>query len=145
MKKKQAVALMLALLLTTFLFVLGLGLLYFVERDSYVSLVQQRDQKAFVLARSGLMYARNTLVTSPASTAPWLVTPSTRVNYDVDLATPHLERFVLWVDGDTDRTLHSLGQLVNSAGTVLASRELCAPSYASSELRINQVFYDKDL
>lgn len=54
--RSRGVALLTALMLSMFLLVLATGFLYFIERDSWQSLQQERALRADYAARSGLDY-----------------------------------------------------------------------------------------
>lgn len=130
---------MLALLLTMFLFVLGLSLLYFLDRDSRAGLNLHRSQQAQALAQSGIMYAR----TQALEYGIDAIALNLDHTYDVDVA--GLEQFRIWreVDVDVGDVLHSRGMVKDSAGKVLAQRELATlPGYPPS---MNLIVWDVDL
>lgn len=129
---RRAAAMMLVLLVTTFLSILGMSLLYFVERDSYSTLQLHREQKAEMLALAGINYARYVQFTYGPDTfsgLPPLMIPHTGTTiYNVD--PDGLEQFEIWTDTSdtTNYPVHSLGTVKDSQGKVLARRELATPS-----------------
>lgn len=133
-KSRLAVALMLAIFLTSFLFVLGLTMLYFIDRDARAGLTLQRAMKAQSAAFSGILYARNvymldTLYGTNSLTISPNCPPITASNfYSVD-PQAGLSGFVVWRDnGIPIFNLHALGLVRDASDRILASRELAAPN-----------------
>jgi hypothetical protein len=60
---------MTVLMLSTFLLILGIAFLYFVERDSYAQLQQQRATRAEYAARSGVDYFYYRDISEPTALA----------------------------------------------------------------------------
>jgi len=159
-KKREGMALMLSLCLTTFLFVVGISLLYFVERDSYTSLALEREAKAQVLAMTGMNFARYSLqqqffaangaVAEVSVTGPptCIANATNPFIYDVDGV--GLEQFQIWTVNDTAYyPVHSVGILKDRAnGNVLARRELASPSAIGGNanfLTMQIMIWDHDL
>lgn len=120
---------MVALFLTVFLLVIGLGLLYYLERDSQASIGMNRSVRAQVIALAGLHYARlqeqayQQDLPTPPQAFPAGAAPQT---FSLDASGS--ERFVIWKTATAGQPIHCRGEIVNSAGQVMASRELAAYS-----------------
>jgi len=114
---------MMALLLTMFLFVLGLGLLYFLDRDSRAGLNLQRSQQAQAAAQSGISYARSQAMTY-SSTGILAIPTTPSLFYSLD-ATNQVG-FTLLREGANwwDCVIYSEGQIRDTDGKVLARRTL---------------------
>ena len=134
---------MLALLLAVFLFILGIGLLFFIERDSQAGLHLQRSQKALVMAQTGLLFARHTEMEYGPSA---IAVGAPHKIYDLDNV-GH-EQFEIWKDGDAHASIHCAGIIKNSQGAVVARRELAAPTMLGTTRVINYMHlntWDVDL
>lgn len=66
-QSSRGIALLTALMISVFLLVLGIGFLYFIERDSYAQLQQERATRAEYAARSGLDYFYYKDIENPAN------------------------------------------------------------------------------
>lgn len=141
MGARRGSAVMMALMVTTLMFVLGVGLLAFLRTDSEAALVLQRTQKALMVARSGIHFARYcelNYIPSP------LIAGGSHFVYALDA--DGLEQFEIWKDSDADLTVHSVGTLKDSRGVVLARRELASPTmYPGSPTSMNTNIWDVDL
>lgn len=133
---------MVAMMIISLLFVLGVGMLYAVERDGQANLSLQRTQKALVLARSGISFARY----AELGYGPGAVGSTHRI-YNVDSA-GH-EQFEIWKDADTFKTVHAVGLVKDSRGVIFARRELAAPTVDATGYTIatsmNVNIWDVDL
>ena len=136
---ERGVALMLALFLTTFLFVLGLTMLYFIDRDARAGLNLQRSQQAQASAQSGMIFARDIIMNEYGST---FSVPSTPTFYAMDAS--NLNGFEIWKDSAIPYpTIHSVGLVRDASGNTLMRRELAAPSDPPSLIYENS--WDVDL
>jgi len=121
----RGAALIAALFLTVFLLIVGLGLLYYLERDGQASVSMQRSHRAQVIALGGLSYARLQEMAyqrdtpTPPDSFPAGAAPQT---FAFD--TSGHERFVLWKELVPGQPIHCRAEIVDSAGRVLSSREL---------------------
>ncbi|MBS2040906.1 hypothetical protein JST97_38320 [bacterium] len=116
---------MISLLLTMFLLVIGLGLLYYLERDGHASIGMQRSHRAQVIALAGLNYARlqemayqRDVPTPPDPFPPGA--PAQTFNLDG----AGTERFRIWKESLNGQPIHCQGQILDSSARVLAVREL---------------------
>ena len=139
---RRGAALMMALFLTVFLFVLGISLLYFLDQDSRFGLDMQRSQQAQTLARSGIYYARNEEVNNPPTGIPSPTNPPIGYfEYYTDAV--QTQGFRIWKDSDPNRTVHVVGLVRDSSGRVLASRELATS--ALDPVKMHLRYWDFDL
>ncbi|MBT9586925.1 hypothetical protein IV102_26525 [bacterium] len=137
-RNERAVALMLAIFLTSFLFILGLTMLIFIDRDTRAGLNLQRSQQAQAAAQSGMFFARKLLMRDVF----YGTTTLTAAPVDFYALDPAgLEGFQLWKDAIGD--VHSLGMVRDASGTILMRRELASPSNPESLLMENS--WDVDL
>lgn len=138
---ERGVALMLAIFLTSFLFVLGLTMLYFIDRDTRAGLNLKRSQQAQAAAQSGLMYARqlimndnvygtNTLGNAPGDFYALDATASCGFQVWREVLPP-------------DDVIHSRGLIRDSDGKTLMRRDLAAPGFPESLIVENS--WDVDL
>ncbi|ODT71562.1 hypothetical protein ABS71_08125 [bacterium SCN 62-11] len=124
-RPRRGAALMVSLMLTVFLLVIGLGLLYYLERDGHASIGMQRSHRAQVLALAGLNYARlqemayQRDVPTPPDPFPPGDPPQT-------FALDGGERFRLWKENAPGQPVHCRGEILDSAAHVVAARELAA-------------------
>lgn len=120
--KERGIALMIALFLTVFLFVLGLTLLYFLDQDSRFGLTMQRAQQAQSMAQAGIFFARSQeLNYGPdcIGTAPLI--------YWADAS--QTQGFLIWKEEEPNpsKQIHSRGLIYSTDGKVLGKREVAAP------------------
>lgn len=139
---RRGAALMMALFLTVFLFVLGLSLLYFLDQDSRFGLEMQRSQQAQTLARSGIYFARNEEVKSSPGGIP-APTNAPLGYYEYYTDPVQTQGFRIWKDTDANRTVHVLGLVRDSSGKVLASRQLATSTL--DPLKMHLRYWDVDL
>jgi len=137
---------MMALFLTTLLFVLGVGLLYFLDQDSRFGLNMQRSQQAHTLAKSGILFAIYEEYNSqPTGIAPM---PASYV-YWTDAS--QTMGFRIWKENDAGKTIKASGQVRDASGRVLAVRVFAVEAAPSgilppASLRYMQTrYWDYDL
>ncbi len=119
--KERGIALMIALFLTVFLFVLGLTLLYFLDQDSRFGLEMQRSQQAQSMAQAGIFYARS----QELSYGPDCI-GTTPLIYWSDSA--QTQGFLIWKEaGDPNKNIHARGLIYATDQKILGQRELAAP------------------
>jgi hypothetical protein len=128
---------MLAIFLTSFLFVLGLTMLYFIDRDTRAGLNLQRSQQAQAAAQSGMFFARQMLMRDMFySTTSIAATPVDFYGLDPG----NRSGFQIWNQAGV---VHVVGMVRDSSGTVLMRRELASPANPPSLLVEN--CWDVDL
>ena len=131
---RRGAALMTALMVTMFLFVLSLAVLSYLERDSRASLQLRRTQQALANAQAGMSYVRGQMI--EANSVGALIDGTHRV-YDID--STGLDAFEVWLDSDSGKTVHSVGLVRSPSGLVIARRELASPSHTGSWYGFNPV------
>ncbi len=127
MGDRRGAALMTALMVTMFLFVLSLAVLSYLERDSRASLQLRRTQQALANAQAGLFYVRAQMIEGGSV---GVLVDGTHRMYDLD--STGLDAFEVWLESDSGQTVHSLGLVRSASGNVLARRELASPSHTGS-------------
>lgn len=139
---RRGAALMMALFLTVFLFVIGVSLLYFLDQDSRFGLEMQRSQQAQTLARSGIYFARNEEVKNTPTGIPAPTNPP--IGYYEYYTDPvHTQGFRVWKDSDANRTVHVVGLVKDSSGKIPASRELASSTLDPVKMHLR--YWDVDL
>jgi hypothetical protein len=143
---QRGAALMVALFLTTLLFVLGVALLYFLDQDSRFGLNMQRSQQAHSLAKSGILFA---IYEEYNSQPTGMAMMPTTYTYWTD-ATQTLG-FRVWKENDAGKTLKASGLVRDASGRTLATRVFAVESVPSglpfpASLRTMQArYWDYDL
>ncbi len=115
--RQKGIALITAMMLATFLFVTGLGFLYFMERDSHQQLRQERAIRAQYAARSGLDYFYFRDIEDPSTFTSGVV------NGPFELEPGEYFEVTKMSDGGC----RSRGWVEDSSGRVRAQRVLVAP------------------
>lgn len=112
-KRRQALVMVLALLLTFFLFIFGGVLLAGVERDLGFENRRQLQARAHYLALSGVQYYQHKVVPPAAQQLPPVSVESGQL---------------FAVAGTPDGTITSRGYVLSPAGAVLAEKTLVVPN-----------------
>lgn len=126
---------MLSMLLAMFLFTVGIGFLYFVERDSYMQLRSEKMERATCLAQAGVDYVCWKDVHNPDffKSAPQTLSLNTTGTEVVEIAY------------DSSLNLYRCtGRVVDAMGNTVASRTVVLPAGTTAG-GARQEMYDEGL